>query len=127
MSELELMHDNLNGQQTPQAQVIVGMGGIGKTELATEYVHHNRDKYKIIWWIRAEHLDRVRDALVKLAQRSEGSGRRPQTVLPATGQLRRFLTHFNRKPGQAGSWCTTTQLTRLSYRSICLPADREGM
>ena len=68
-SELELMHDNLNSQQAPHVQVIVGMGGIGKTELAAEYIHHNRDKYEIIWWIRAEHHDRVRDALVKLAQR----------------------------------------------------------
>ncbi len=67
--ELELMHDNLNSQQTPNVQVISGMGGIGKTELATEYIHHNRDKYEIIWWVRAEHHDRVRDALVKLAQR----------------------------------------------------------
>jgi hypothetical protein len=69
VSELELMRDNLNGQQTPHVQVIVGMGGIGKTELATEYIHNNRDNYEIIWWIRAEHHDRVRDALVKLAQR----------------------------------------------------------
>jgi NB-ARC domain/Tetratricopeptide repeat len=69
VSELELMHDNLNSRQAPHVQVIVGMGGIGKTELATEYIHHNRDKYEIIWWIRAEHHDRVRDALVKLAQR----------------------------------------------------------
>ena len=69
VSELEMMHDNLNSQQAPHVQVIVGMGGIGKTELATEYIHHNIDKYEIIWWIRAEHHDRVRDALVKLAQR----------------------------------------------------------
>ena len=69
VSELELMQDNLNSDHTPHVQVIVGMGGIGKTELATEYIHHNRDKYEIIWWIRAEHHDRVRDALVKLAQR----------------------------------------------------------
>ena len=45
------------------------MGGIGKTELSAEYIHNNRDRYEIIWWIRAEHHDRVRDALVKLAQR----------------------------------------------------------
>ena len=68
-SELELMRDSFDSQQTPRVQVIVGMGGIGKTELATEYIHSNRDKYEIIWWIRAEHHDRVRDALVKLAQR----------------------------------------------------------
>jgi tetratricopeptide (TPR) repeat protein len=67
--ELEMMHDNLNSQQPPHAQVIVGMGGIGKTELATEYIYRYIDKYEMIWWIRAEHHDRVRDALLKLAQR----------------------------------------------------------
>ena len=45
------------------------MGGIGKTELVTEFVHRNRHEYEIIWWIRAEHHDRVRDALVSLGQR----------------------------------------------------------
>ncbi len=45
------------------------MGGVGKTEIATEYIHRHRDKYEIIWWIRAEHTDRVRDALVQLGQR----------------------------------------------------------
>ena len=69
VSELELMRDNFDSQQIPRVQVVVGMGGIGKTELATEYIHSNRDNYEIIWWIRAEHHDRVRDALVKLAQR----------------------------------------------------------
>ena len=70
-AELELMSDNLFSQQPPHVQVIAGMGGIGKTELATEYIHRNIDNYEIIWWIRAEHHDRVRDALVKLAQRLE--------------------------------------------------------
>lgn len=68
-SELEMIHDNLDSEHPPHVQVIAGMGGIGKTELATEYIHHYIDEYEIIWWIRAEHHDRVRDSLVKLAQR----------------------------------------------------------
>ena len=35
------------------------MGGIGKTEIATEFIHRHIDNYEIIWWIRAEHHDRV--------------------------------------------------------------------
>ena len=70
-AELALLRENLFGQQSPRVQVISGMGGIGKTELATQYVHGNIDTYGIIWWIRAEHPDRVRDALVKLGQRLE--------------------------------------------------------
>ena len=72
-AELAALHDNLTGRSRPcpPAQVICGIGGVGKTELATEYVHLHRDRYEIIWWIRAEHHDRVRDALVRLGQRLE--------------------------------------------------------
>ncbi len=70
-AELERLRDNLFNRQLPHVQAISGMGGIGKTELATEYVHRNIDTYEIIWWIRAEHQDRVREALVKLGHRLE--------------------------------------------------------
>jgi tetratricopeptide (TPR) repeat protein len=89
---LEQMSDNLNSHQPPRVQVISGMGGIGKTEIATEYVHRNIDKYEIIWWIRAEHHDRVRDALVKLGQRLElrqasTDGGRDRTIAAVLGTL----------------------------------------
>jgi tetratricopeptide (TPR) repeat protein len=70
-AELKVMRENLGNRRHPHVQVICGMGGIGKTEIATEYIHQNFDKYEIIWWIRAEHHDRVREALVKLGQRLE--------------------------------------------------------
>ena len=72
-AELDLLRSNLIGRerQRPVVQVISGEGGIGKTEIATEFIHRHRDKYGIIWWIRAEHHDRVRDALVGLGQRLE--------------------------------------------------------
>lgn len=85
LAELETIYENLNGRQSPHTQIIAGMGGIGKTELVTEFVHRSIDKYEIIWWIRAEHHDRVRDALVKLGQRLElrqatADGNRDRTI-----------------------------------------------
>jgi tetratricopeptide (TPR) repeat protein len=73
VAELGKLSANLAGHdgRVPAIQVISGIGGIGKTELATEFIHHSFDQYEIIWWIRAEHHDRVRDALVDLGQRLE--------------------------------------------------------
>jgi hypothetical protein len=73
VAELEALRTNLiqGSRPHPPAQIVSGMGGVGKTEIATEYIHRYRDKYEIIWWIRAEHHDRVRDALVQLGQRLE--------------------------------------------------------
>jgi tetratricopeptide (TPR) repeat protein len=73
VDELEALRANLtrNDRPHPAAQLISGMGGVGKTEIATEYIHLNRHRYDIIWWIRAEQTDRVRDALVVLGQRLE--------------------------------------------------------
>ncbi len=72
-AELEGLRANLVSRSRPRpaVQVISGMGGIGKTEIATEYIHRHRDDYEIIWWIRAEQPERVRDALVNLGQRLE--------------------------------------------------------
>jgi hypothetical protein len=91
-TELENLRANLifRGRPVPPAQVISGMGGVGKTEIATEYIHVHRDKYDIVWWIRAEHYDRIRDALVRLGERLElrlvtsgGRDRAIATVLEA--------------------------------------------
>jgi tetratricopeptide (TPR) repeat protein len=73
VAELEALRANLTrgDRRHPPVQIISGMGGVGKTELASEYIHRYRDKYEIIWWIRAEHTDRIRDAVVRLGQRLE--------------------------------------------------------
>lgn len=71
LAALDTMRSNLTSGELPHVQVISGMGGIGKTEIAAEYIHRYINDYEVIWWIRAEHHDRVRDALVKLGQRLE--------------------------------------------------------
>ncbi len=72
-AELEALRANLvrRDRPHPAVQVVSGPGAVGKTEIAAGYLHRHRDDYEIIWWIRAEHHDRVGDALIRLGQRLE--------------------------------------------------------
>ncbi|MEA3324010.1 MAG: hypothetical protein U9Q37_02575, partial [Euryarchaeota archaeon] len=35
-------------------QALTGMGGVGKTQLALEYIYRHNPDYRVIWWIRSE-------------------------------------------------------------------------
>ncbi len=43
-----------------------GLGGIGKTQLALEYVHRFRSAYDLVWWIEADPPQFVDTALIDL-------------------------------------------------------------
>jgi tetratricopeptide (TPR) repeat protein len=45
-----------------------GMGGIGKTQIATEYIYRHLNDYEVVWWIQAAQPAQVRAALNELAQ-----------------------------------------------------------
>ncbi|MFI6800981.1 tetratricopeptide repeat protein [Streptosporangium canum] len=62
-------------------QVIHGLGGIGKTELARQYATANRDRYRLRWWITAESAEQIQTGLTALAERLH-----PPTVLAMTGE-----------------------------------------
>jgi hypothetical protein len=50
-----------------RVQVICGLGGVGKTQLALEFVHRFRDQYKIAWWINADEPATLALGYAKLA------------------------------------------------------------
>lgn len=48
--------------------VLHGMGGLGKTQLALEYVHRHLQDYDVVWWIRAAQEMQIRASLTELAR-----------------------------------------------------------
>ncbi|HEY2696670.1 MAG TPA: FxSxx-COOH system tetratricopeptide repeat protein [Pseudonocardiaceae bacterium] len=44
-----------------------GMGGIGKTQIATEYIYRHLHDYDVIWWIAAARPTQIRASLTELA------------------------------------------------------------
>lgn len=85
-SLLSGLADMGSGQTTAVTQAIVGLGGVGKTQLAVEYAYRGREslRYRIIGWIRAEHPETCAKDLSDLASELEltcaASGDPPQKV-----------------------------------------------
>ncbi|MFC4065726.1 FxSxx-COOH system tetratricopeptide repeat protein [Actinoplanes subglobosus] len=52
-------------------QTLHGLGGVGKTQLAVEYVYRFQSAYDLIWWIPAEQPTTVLASLAELAKRLE--------------------------------------------------------
>ncbi|MFB4303288.1 tetratricopeptide repeat protein [Actinomadura sp. NTSP31] len=50
------------------AQAVVGLGGIGKSELALQYADRHRGDYDLVWWVLAETADDVQAGLADLCR-----------------------------------------------------------
>ncbi|MEE2039674.1 FxSxx-COOH system tetratricopeptide repeat protein [Nocardiopsis sp. CT-R113] len=64
---LEHVHDLL-AESSGGVYLLAGGGGIGKTQIATEYVHRNRDEYDLIWWFAANSASDVQQSYLRLAR-----------------------------------------------------------
>lgn len=79
--ELAKLHEALQGGTAAVTQAIHGLGGVGKTHLAVEYVYRHIHDYDVVWWLkseepaslRADYLDLGRELGVPEAQGQEPS------------------------------------------------------
>ncbi|MFC8347353.1 FxSxx-COOH system tetratricopeptide repeat protein [Streptomyces sp. NPDC057280] len=53
----------------PAIQVLHGLGGVGKSQIAVEYAHRFARQYDVVWWIDAEQTPRLPGAYAELADR----------------------------------------------------------
>ena len=62
------LHKALNsGHCAALTQAITGLGGVGKTQLALEYVYSYIDYYEVVWWVRSEEPSALAADYVGLA------------------------------------------------------------
>ncbi|MDG4863479.1 FxSxx-COOH system tetratricopeptide repeat protein, partial [Streptomyces sp. T-3] len=83
---LEDLHRRLQqGTTAVLPEALQGMGGVGKSQLAVEYVYRHMHEYQVIWWIPSEQPQQIRQFLVALAARLKLSvgGGEANTAVPA--------------------------------------------
>src|SRR3974390_2465632 len=51
-----------------QPQVISGLGGIGKTQIAIEYAYRYNDEYRMVLWASAQSIDTVNYSYLEIAR-----------------------------------------------------------
>lgn len=66
--ELSKMHELLHGHSSRAAVVLHGLGGIGKTQLAVEYVRRHKEKHTAIFWLNANDEDSLQLSFRGIAQ-----------------------------------------------------------
>ncbi|KAF2730287.1 HET-domain-containing protein, partial [Polyplosphaeria fusca] len=66
--ELSKMHELLYGHSNRAAVVLHGLGGIGKTQLAIEYVRRHKEKHTAIFWLNANNENSLQLSFRGIAQ-----------------------------------------------------------
>ncbi|WP_230205237.1 FxSxx-COOH system tetratricopeptide repeat protein, partial [Parafrankia elaeagni] len=67
--QLEELAEALRGSSGVVSVVaLAGMGGVGKTSLAVEYVHRHASDFDAVWWVEAEQADTVAEQIGALGE-----------------------------------------------------------
>ncbi|AZP21527.1 tetratricopeptide repeat protein [Streptomyces aquilus] len=69
---LERLRDGLTGSGSAESSPVYalsGLGGVGKTQIALEYVHRFAADYDLVWWIPSEQNELIVSSLATLAGR----------------------------------------------------------
>ncbi|WP_307793371.1 FxSxx-COOH system tetratricopeptide repeat protein [Amycolatopsis sp. MtRt-6] len=93
----ELGERVMSGTTAVLPSALHGMGGIGKTQMAVEYIYGHLREYDVVWWIPATEAAQIRVALTELAQALglQGSGE-ANTAIPAVREALRTGRPYRR-------------------------------
>lgn len=92
--ELDALHQRLTAEGAaavlPEALPLHGLGGVGKSQIAVEYVYQHAAEYDAVWWISAERPEQIRQSLAQLGTQLgiETGGEQETTIAAVLGALR---------------------------------------
>ncbi|MDQ0992343.1 FxSxx-COOH system tetratricopeptide repeat protein [Streptomyces sp. V3I7] len=67
---LERLQERLrSGVTAVLPEALHGMGGVGKSQIAIEYVYRHSRDFRLIWWIPAEQENQIVQSLIELGDR----------------------------------------------------------
>ncbi|WP_235825808.1 NB-ARC domain-containing protein, partial [Candidatus Frankia alpina] len=95
---LRELHQRLgDGTTAVLPEALYGMGGVGKSQLAVEYVYRYQSEYELIWWIPAERSAQIVQTLAGLAPSLRlDAGLEANTVVPAVREALRIGQPYRR-------------------------------
>lgn len=69
---LDALHAELGRDNSPAAgrapSVLWGLDGVGKSQVAAEYVHQHQSEYQVAWWVRARDEKSIVNSLLGLGR-----------------------------------------------------------
>lgn len=104
---LERLHDSLtSGKAAALTQAMHGLGGVGKTQAAVEYIYRHATEYEVTWWIRSEEPAKLASDYAALAEplqlrekSAQDQGTIVQAVRSALASRGRWLIVFDNAVG----------------------------
>jgi tetratricopeptide (TPR) repeat protein len=90
-------------------QALSGMGGVGKTQLVTEYIYRSRGTYDLVWWLHAEQPETLKIEYSKLARELD----LPECRDPARDRVVEAVR----------GWLEKNQRWLLVFDNACEPAE----
>lgn len=93
-AELTEMHEVLSvaSKQKFRCVLLHGLGGMGKSRLAMEYIERHRNKFGAIVWIPADNEVKIQQTLAEVARQLELIAVDDNDVLQAQRKVVRWLT-----------------------------------
>ncbi|MFS8086121.1 MAG: TIR domain-containing protein, partial [Acidobacteriota bacterium] len=98
----EIRRNLTEGKPHRLVQVVHGLGGVGKTQIAVEYAYRHMDDYDVVWWIRSEEHSTLTHDMAALATDltlQQENAKEQQVIVDAVrkwlGQNRNWLIIFD--------------------------------